>query len=149
LEMVRQTFFAHFRVKKVFFSFCEELLFRGILLSSLKERFSPFFTIITVALILGIFHMSIFRILPTALIGLYLTFIVYRTGSIYLSIIGHSLNNGLALMIISYPEFREHFGWLTGEDSISLLIIIVMILLIVSGVFFILYSNRTNKQILA
>ncbi|MBU4446860.1 CPBP family intramembrane metalloprotease, partial [bacterium] len=90
--------------------------------------------------------MHIFRILPTAIIGLYLTFIVYKTGSVYLSIIGHSLNNGLALMIISYPEFREHFGWLTGEDSIPLLIIIVMILLISSGVFFILYSNRTNKQ---
>lgn len=127
---------------------CEELLFRGILLSSLKERFSPAYTILIVAILFGIFHMHIFRLLPTAFIGLYLTFIVYKTGSVYLSIIGHSLNNGLALMIISYPEFREHFGWLTGEEPISLFIITVMILLIFSGVFFILYSTRTNKKIL-
>jgi sodium transport system permease protein len=126
---------------------CEELLFRGILLSSLKERFSPAYTIIIVAILFGIFHMHIFRILPTAVIGLYLTFIVYKTGSVYLSIIGHSLNNALALMIISYPEFREHFGWLTGEEPISLFIIIVMILLISSGVFFILYSSRTYKYV--
>jgi len=126
---------------------CEELLFRGILLSSLKERFSPAYTIIIVAILFGIFHMHIFRILPTAIIGLYLTFIVYKTGSVYLSIIGHSLNNALALMIISYPEFRELFGWLTGEEPISLFIIIVMILLIFSGVFFILYSSRTNKYV--
>ena len=125
---------------------CEDLLFRGILLSSLKKRFSPTYTIIIVAMLFGIFHMHIFRFLPTAIIGLYLTFIVYKTGSVYLSIIGHSLNNGLALMIISYPELSKHFGWFTGEKPISLFIIFLMVILISSGIFFIMYSDKMNNK---
>ena len=92
--------------------------------------------------------LHIFRFLPTALIGLYLTFIVYKTGSIYLSIIGHSINNSLAIMITSYPDFGKYFGWLTAEEPFSLIVIMIIILLISSGVYLIFLSSRRNMQVL-
>lgn len=123
---------------------CEELLFRGLLLSSLKERMSPTVAVLSVAILFGIFHIHIFRLVPTALVGLYFTFIVYKTGSIYLSIIGHSLNNGLAVLILSYPEFGAHFGWLTGEAPVSPLVVLTTISVAALGVFLVHRSSAAG-----
>jgi sodium transport system permease protein len=113
---------------------CEELIFRGILLSALKEKISPVWAIGGVALAFGLFHLYLFRILPTAIIGIYLTYIVYRTGSIYLSMIAHTVNNGFALMLISFPEVRNHFNWLAGEHPVSGPVVLAMLGLVVVGV---------------
>lgn len=124
---------------------CEELLFRGAILSSFKKKFPPAITIIAVAALFGIFHVHLFRLLPTALIGVYLTFIVYKTGSIYLSIIAHALNNGFAVLLISYPQFAEKFAWLFGVDSPpSPAMLLGMACLVVIGVFII--SKTSPKQ---
>lgn len=116
---------------------CEELIFRGVLLSALKEKLSPVWAIASVALAFGIFHLYLFRILPTALLGVYLTYVVYRTGSIYLSMIAHTFNNGFALMLISFPEFRSHFDWLAGEQPVSGPILLFLSGLVVAGVWLI------------
>lgn len=114
---------------------CEEIIFRGVLLSALKQKLPAAWAIVSVALAFGIFHLYLFRILPTALIGIYLTYIVYRTGSIYLSMIAHTLNNGFALMIISFPEMRNYFSWLAGDQPISLPVLSLMLLLVFVGIF--------------
>lgn len=125
---------------------CEELIFRGILLSSLKERFSPAFAIIVVSLIFGFFHIHIFRFLPTALLGFYLTYIVYKTGSIYLGIIGHMLLNSIGLFIMFNQEYIENMGWGDlGKTSMPIPFIVGMILLLASGFFLIRYSSRGEK----
>ena len=98
---------------------CEEVLFRGVILSSLKDKIPPSLCIIIVGFLFGVFHMHIFRMFPTALLGMALTFIVYRTGSIYLSVIAHFFNNGFALTLVNYPSLRKVFGWLAGEQEIS------------------------------
>ena len=91
----------------------------------------------------GMFHIYIFRILPTAILGIMLTFIVYKTGSIYLGMIGHFINNGLVISIISFPIVRHYFGWLAGERPFSILGVSGVIGLLALGTFLIIYSNRS------
>jgi len=95
---------------------CEEILFRGVILSSLRKKVSSTVCILLVGFLFGAFHMHIFRILPTALLGVALTFIVYHTGSVYLSMAAHFFNNGFALTLVNFPTLSKYFSWM-GEDK--------------------------------
>jgi sodium transport system permease protein len=72
---------------------CEEIAFRGILLSGLRHRLRPVTLVITVGLIFGLFHMTLFRIAPTAVLGVILTAIALLTGSIFPGMLLHMGNN--------------------------------------------------------
>jgi len=72
---------------------CEEIAFRGILLSGLRHRLRPPALAITVGLIFGLFHMTLFRIAPTAVLGVILTAIALWTGSIFPGMLLHMGNN--------------------------------------------------------
>jgi membrane protease YdiL (CAAX protease family) len=72
---------------------CEEIAFRGILLSGLRHRLRPVTLAITVGLVFGMFHMTLFRIAPTAVLGVVLTAIALMTGSIFPGMLLHMGNN--------------------------------------------------------
>jgi sodium transport system permease protein len=73
---------------------CEETFFRGLILSGLR-RWGPAAAIGISALLFGLAHGSIYRLLPTFALGVLLGYTVWRTGSIYCSMLIHGLNNGL------------------------------------------------------
>ncbi len=91
---------------------CEELLFRGALVSGLRQWLRPWAVVVVVGLLFGLFHISIFRILPTALLGMLLTYFVLRSGSLYPAILIHLLNNGLAVMLATGHMPGFVFQWL-------------------------------------
>jgi len=78
---------------------CEELYFRGLILSGLR-RLGMWPALIISALMFGILHASLYRLLPTAFLGLLLGYVVWKTGSILASILVHALNNGIAVVLI-------------------------------------------------
>lgn len=89
----------------------EEVAFRGMLLHGLRRRFSPVVLALVVGLIFGLFHYSLFRIVPTAYLGIVFTAVVLLTGSIYPAMAWHALNNALALV-------PAYMGWLSGVEEI-------------------------------
>lgn len=78
---------------------CEEVLFRGALVSGFKNRLSDWGVIVLVGVLFGLFHMSIYRFLPTGVTGMMLTYAVVKTGSIYPGIIGHFIVNGSSVLL--------------------------------------------------
>jgi sodium transport system permease protein len=76
---------------------CEELTFRGVLLSSLRRHYTPLRAAILSGLVFGLFHFAIFRIIPTAYLGVMLAGATLLSGSIYPAMVWHALNNALAL----------------------------------------------------
>ncbi len=82
----------------------EELFFRGLLFGSWKYRLGPLAAMVVSSLIFGGFHMSLVKLLPTAMLGLCFSYVVWKTGSIYPSMILHFMNNLLALMMMKYEE---------------------------------------------
>lgn len=77
---------------------CEELAFRGLLVYGLHRRLRPLPLLLLVGLVFGLFHVSLFRIAPTAYLGLLLTAVSLLTGSVYPAMVWHGLNNALALV---------------------------------------------------
>jgi sodium transport system permease protein len=78
---------------------CEEAFFRGLILSSLR-RLKPWMAIGLSAFLFGLAHASIYRLLPTFLLGLALGYVVWRSASIYCSMIVHAVNNGLIAVLV-------------------------------------------------
>jgi membrane protease YdiL (CAAX protease family) len=76
----------------------EEVLFRGAIQGVLMHYFGrPWPAIIVSALVFGIFHLNPVQIVYATLLGIVLGWIYYRTRSLLSVIVGHVLNNSLAV----------------------------------------------------
>ena len=77
---------------------CEELLFRGALLSGLRRDLRPGAVIAWQALLFGAVHASIYRFLPTAIIGAVLAAVTLRARSLWPAILLHAAYNGVLVL---------------------------------------------------
>lgn len=78
---------------------CEEVLFRGFLFSGLL-RAGPVVALIASSLLFGLAHGSIYRLVPTATLGLIIGFARWKTGSIVPGVIIHFINNAIGVTIL-------------------------------------------------
>ncbi|MGE3190814.1 MAG: ABC transporter permease subunit [Vicinamibacterales bacterium] len=87
---------------------CEEIAFRGVLLQSLRRFYRPWTAALLTGLVFGFFHVSLFRLLPTAFLGVLLATVTILSGSIFPAMAWHALNNAAALLLPRY-------GWPIGD----------------------------------
>lgn len=127
----------------------EELLFRGFLMGTLKHKYKAWITIAVTTFIFAAFHMSLIKLFTIGVVGLGLTWVTYKTGSIVASICVHFLNNFMSVLISVYPEqiqkvvpalFKDH---LNGADIVILLGTVLVSAAI--GLFCLCYKNDSNK----
>ena len=127
---------------------CEELLFRGFILSGFKSRYKALTAIVLSAAIFGAYHTSLIRFLPTALLGIAFGYMLYYTGSLIPSMICHSFNNGLYVFAMYHPGLLEKnlsfiFGENQGTLQMILIFVIGLVMLIAGGW---LLKNGKNKK---
>jgi sodium transport system permease protein len=79
-------------------------------LSGLR-RLGPWAAIGVSALLFGLAHASIYRLLPTFVLGLVLGYVAWRSGSILCSMIIHALNNGLIATLAREDSIAAKFHW--------------------------------------
>jgi sodium transport system permease protein len=96
---------------------CEEVLFRGFILNGLR-RLGAVPAIGISALLFGIAHASIYRLLPTVFLGVIFGLIVWRTGSLLSSVVAHALNNGLMATMTERPDVARLFGIQPAADAL-------------------------------
>jgi membrane protease YdiL (CAAX protease family) len=76
----------------------EEIAFRGMLLHGLHRRLHPPALALVVGVTFGFFHFALFRLAPTAFLGVLLAAVTMLTGSIFPAMLWHAGNNALALV---------------------------------------------------
>lgn len=88
-------------------AFIEEMIFRGIVMQSLR-RFGDVFALVASALIFGIFHLNLIQMPYAFIAGLAIGYFVMRTGSLWVGIIIHFINNATAVVfeffVMDLPE---------------------------------------------
>ncbi len=89
-------------------AFCEEALFRGPVLRGLLTRVGPVAAFLLTGILFGLLHMSVWRLIPTTLLGVMLSFIAWRAGSILPAMVAHALNNGI-LVVLARLGLDRHF----------------------------------------
>ena len=106
---------------------CEEMMFRGMIFHGMKAKYRTSTAIGAVAVMFGLYHMSLIKFIPTGLLGLVVCYTVYVTDSIYPAMLMHFINNALSVLISCYPERLEavlpmfYHDTLTASDVLILL----------------------------
>lgn len=85
----------------------EELLFRGLFLSSFLKYTKPSTAIIATALMFAAMHFSLLKLVTTFILGCTFGYVVYKSKSIFPSIFLHFINNAFSVLIVKYlSEFE-------------------------------------------
>ena len=103
-EMLGDSALAAFLVSAAAPAVCEEMMFRGVILHSLKAKYRVPAAIIITAALFGVFHMSLIKFIPTGMLGLALCIVVWWTDSIYPAMLMHLINNAVSVAVMYYPE---------------------------------------------
>jgi len=123
----------------------EELIFRGLILKGFRRNYNATTAILMSALLFALFHLNPWQFPATFVLGLLLGWVMIRTNNIILAIIGHSINNFLVLISITFwKEIRSSTFFLMDKGKfylISLLIVLLSLLLI-----YLLTYKRQKKQ---
>jgi uncharacterized protein len=88
---------------------CEESLFRGIVFKNFERISSRRYAIFLSGLIFALFHFHPFNLIPLIVLGVYLTFVVYYSESIFTAMVCHFINN----FVSAYSVFvfgKENFA---------------------------------------
>ena len=79
---------------------CEEIFFRGFILTSFKNNKKSYRgAIIFSGILFGLMHMDFIRVVPTSILGIAFAYAVFKTNSIAVSMFMHFLNNGFAVVV--------------------------------------------------
>ena len=92
---------------------CEEVLFRGVLLAGTRSNLTPLRVVLLNGVVFGLFHVpsaTVFRLLPSAILGILLAWVVLRTRSIWPGMLMHFINNGSIVILASSPWILERFS---------------------------------------
>lgn len=97
-------------------AFFEEAFFRGYLFAALRSRMTPAATIVATAIAFGLFHviapnpLASERLVSSALTGLVLGWVRWRTGSLLPGIVLHSVHNSFLILVAYYEPQLQAAG---------------------------------------
>ncbi len=104
---------------------CEELLFRGFLLSSLEHTMKKRAAILTAAIVFGLYHMNLVQTPTTALIGMALCYVAVQSESLLPGMLMHFFNNALSVTAGFYPKQIACILPIFSENGVPALVLIV------------------------
>ncbi|MBI9017885.1 MAG: CPBP family intramembrane metalloprotease [Phycisphaerae bacterium] len=122
---------------------CEEILARGIIMAGLKGRMPDWATILLVGMMFGAMHMVISNIIPTALLGMVIAYLVLRTGSIFVGMLFHFINNGFSVLaekkalpeglMIFLENIEKSQGGMVLLVGVAVIVFVVCVVVIEAG----------------
>lgn len=126
----------------------EELLFRGFVMGTLKKRCRPVVAIVVTTLIFAAYHMSLIKMFTIGIVGLGLTLVTYKTGSIAASVCVHFMNNLLSVLITKYPAQIQRVLPVLFKDrlSVSDILLLAAVVLICAAVGWMLIGGKKKEK---
>ena len=108
---------------------CEEVMFRGFILSALRKR-GIWYGIILTAILFGAFHLDPFRFVPATLLGVWLGYIAVKTNSLYVPILAHFAQNSLTILITNYADKLSFINFIIKDDEIAYWVVVPSVIII-------------------
>lgn len=91
----------------------EEIFSRGFMLSALAP-YGKVFAAVVSSLFFALGHVSLVKVASTFLLGLVLSYVTLKTGSIKTSFVLHAINNGLVELSVIAGDFSPAVGnWMS------------------------------------
>jgi membrane protease YdiL (CAAX protease family) len=122
---------------------CEELLNRGVMQRAF-ERQGLWRTVFYVAIFFALFHLALYTLLFTFMLGAVLSYVVFKTNSIYNSMVCHAVFNSVTAFLIVFA----YFDWIPKDvEDISWLLPFAMVAtpLLIAVLYYIGRLTRDGK----
>jgi sodium transport system permease protein len=91
-------------------AFCEEIAFRGFILSGLRHLGHKWWAVALAAVFFGLAHTVVQQSLAAALLGLVIGYLAVQSGSLIPCILFHATYNGLMLSLALLPQRVSHWN---------------------------------------
>lgn len=78
---------------------CEEVFFRGYVQRHVERSMGVVGGIVVTGVFFGAFHLNPLQVVPLALLGVYMGYVVWRTGSLWAGIAAHFANNSIGVSV--------------------------------------------------
>ena len=127
-------------------AFCEEVLFRGALQQFLMTCFKNTHVAVWItAIVFSAIHMQFFGFLPRLTLGVFLGYMFAYSGSLWVSVAAHFVNNLLALLA-SYYKGNEGIIDYLKEDYVFPVYINVLSFILCIGIVFLMHINQKKEE---
>ncbi len=117
----------------------EELLFRGSFLAIIKRGRSDLAASVIVGIMFGLMHLNFYTLLETSMLGIIMTWLCLKSGSIFPAMLTHFVNNATSVLLSKIPDYASidmaflekvlNSHWLLGGGSVLTVITIYLIYL--------------------
>lgn len=126
---------------------CEELLFRGFLLSAFRDSGRMLAGLTASAAVFAVFHFILAKAPVTFLLGLLLAWVCWRTRSILPGIIIHAMHNGILTLAAVKPAVGKllHLEGLKPGDYLPVTTLAVAGALLLTGILLIRGSGKIDR----
>ena len=113
-QMTGGPLWSSFLVTALMAPFFEEWLCRGMILRGLLAggKMKPVWAIVISALFFALIHMNPWQALNAFILGLLMGWIYYRTGSLWLTMLIHFVNNGTAVILSQIDSLKDYEYWI-------------------------------------
>lgn len=81
---------------------CEEVAFRGAFLGCFRGIRNKWIGILLVSVVFGLFHGSVWRAIPTALLGIAMGYLLTETDNMFYNMLFHLINNAVPIFLLLF-----------------------------------------------
>ena len=140
---------------------CEEMMFRGLIQKNFTLAYGHKKGYVLAGTIFGLYHLNPFWVLPLIALGIYFSFLQYRSQTLILPIIVHFINNGAATVGVYFfgsADTTTPTMFMGGENEPSVTLVLGTGVLFVIIFYFVIvqyvavtekvhYPQQLNEQI--
>ncbi len=119
---------------------CEELLFRGYAQRQFERAAGPAGGILLAGGLFGLYHLRPSQALPLIVLGVYMAYLVWRTGSLVPAVLVHIAHNGLAVAGARYVDAHPDYTVRALEQASMPGYLVGLGFVIVGSVLYVMHS---------
>jgi membrane protease YdiL (CAAX protease family) len=123
----------------------EEMVFRGLTLTGLRRRFGASAAVVGSGALFALIHLNPWQFVPLLLIGVFISFIVHRTDSLYAGIVAHGTNNLLSLAALNVGR-RYHLAALDPQAHLPPEVVLPALALFIVGMTSFLITTQKRDE---
>jgi len=120
----------------------EEIMFRGYFIKAFQSK-GLWKSIVISGILFAILHMDVYRLVPIALLGIWMGYLLVKTQSIFVPIVAHFANNALAVLIGRYGDSIPGVSIMIKDDMLAWWLIVPAS---AAFLFLLYFFNRINPR---
>lgn len=118
----------------------EELMFRGFLQNYISKKLNVHLAIVITAFIFSAIHMQFFGFIPRFLMGMLFGYLLHWSGSLWLPMFAHFVNNGTAVLISYFIGYENASSDKLLKNNDNYIYIVVSSIILTFSAIFLIYK---------